>query len=200
MRIGLDFDNTIVNYDFLFHKVAREQDVIPLDIPVNKVAVRDYLRRTNREEIWTEMQGLVYGARMSEALSYPGVIEFLRWVGHVGHEIAIISHKTKNPFLGPKYDLHAAASTWIEKNLSENGNYLVPPDQVFFKLTKEEKLACIGDFACDVFLDDLPEILNARGFPTSTRRILFDPEGQYATEIMPSVTVVKSWQGFRQCL
>ena len=28
MRIGIDFDNTIVSYDALFHKVAREQGVI----------------------------------------------------------------------------------------------------------------------------------------------------------------------------
>ena len=44
MRIGLDFDNTIVSYDALFHRVAREQDVVPANTPVNKIAVRDHLR------------------------------------------------------------------------------------------------------------------------------------------------------------
>ena len=67
MRIGLDFDNTIVSYDALFHKVARERDCVPAATPVNKVAVRDYLRGVNQEDVWTAMQGYVYGARMDEA-------------------------------------------------------------------------------------------------------------------------------------
>jgi hypothetical protein len=200
MRIGLDFDNTIVSYDALFHKVAREQDVVPPDTPVNKVAVRDYLRRINREEVWTEMQGTVYGARMDEALAYPGVTEFLRWAGQVGHELAIVSHKTKHPFLGPQYDLHAAARAWVERHLVENGTPLIPAEQVYFELTKEEKLARIGSFGCDIFLDDLPEILQASGFPESTRRILFDPENHRAATVLPGVTVIQSWDGFRQCL
>jgi hypothetical protein len=200
MRIGLDFDNTIVSYDALFHKVAHEQDVVPPDTPVNKVAVRDYLRRIGREEIWTEMQGTVYGARMDEALAYSGVIEFLRWAAQVGHELAIVSHKTKHPFLGPQYDLHAAARAWVERHLIENSSPLIPAAQVFFELTKEEKLARIGSFGCDIFLDDLPEILQASGFPASTRRILFDPENHHAAAVLPGITVVRSWDGFRQCL
>lgn len=200
MRIGLDFDNTIVSYDVLFHKVAREQDVVPPDTPVNKVAVRDHLRRIGREEVWTEMQGYVYGARMDEALAYPGVIEFLRWAGKAGHELAIVSHKTRHPFLGPQYDLHAAARAWVERHLCEKGSPLIPAGQVFFELTKEEKLKRIGSFGCDIFLDDLPEILQASGFPASTRRILFDPEGHHAAMALPGVTVVQSWDGFPQCL
>ncbi|MDO8788027.1 MAG: hypothetical protein Q7J42_08140 [Sulfuritalea sp.] len=200
MRIGLDFDNTIVSYDALFHKVAREQDVVPHDTPVNKVAVRDYLRRIGREEIWTEIQGTVYGARMDEALAYPGVIEFLRWAALAGHEVAIVSHKTKHPFLGPQYDLHAAARAWVERHLSENGTALISAAQIFFELTKDEKLARIGSFGCDIFLDDLPEILQASGFPASTRRILFDPESHHAAAVLTGVTVIQSWHGFWQCL
>jgi hypothetical protein len=200
MHIGLDFDNTIVSYDVLFHKAACEQEVVPPDTPVSKVAVRDYLRRIGREEVWTEMQGYVYGARMDEALAYPGVIDFLHWAGQSGHEIAIVSHKTKHPFLGPQYDLHAAARAWVEQNLCKNGSPLIPPGQVFFELTKEEKLARIGDFGCDAFLDDLPEILQASGFPASTRRILFDPKGHHTAAAVPGIHVVQSWEGFAQCL
>ena len=66
MRIGIDFDNTIVSYDALFHKVAREQGVVPPNTPANKLAVRDYLRQIGKEDLWTEMQGYVYGERMDE--------------------------------------------------------------------------------------------------------------------------------------
>jgi hypothetical protein len=128
------------------------------------------------------------------------VIEVLRWAREAGHEIAIVSHKTRHPFLGPQYDLHAAARGWVEQHLLENGNDLIPASQVFFELTKEEKLARIADFDCDVFLDDLPEILQATGFPNATRRILFDPEHHHAASGVPGITIVDSWTGFRQCL
>lgn len=192
MRIGIDFDNTIVSYDALFHKVAREQDLVPERTPVNKVAVRDYLRKIGHEDRWTELQGYVYGARMGEASAYPGAIEFMRGCIGAGHALAIISHKTRYPFLGTQYDLHAAARAWVEKHLSGDGGRLVPQGQVFFELTKEEKLARIGDFACDVFIDDLPEILAAPAFPDGARPLLFDPEGHHALAGTPTFS---SWAG-----
>ena len=36
MRIGVDFDNTIVCYDTLFHRLAVEEGLIPPDIPPRK--------------------------------------------------------------------------------------------------------------------------------------------------------------------
>jgi len=200
MRIGLDFDNTIISYDALFYKVAREQGVVPFETPVNKIAVRNTLRRIGREEVWTEIQGTVYGARIDEAVAYPGVIKFLRWARRSRHKVAIVSHKTKHPFLGPQYDLHSAARTWVDRHLCVNSSPLIPASQVFFELTKEEKLARIGDFGCDVFLDDLPEILQASEFPTNTRRILFDPEGHYTIAMLPGIPIVQSWDRFVQCL
>ncbi len=200
MRIGLDFDNTVVSYDALFHKLAREKDLVPPDTPASKVAVRDHLRKINKEEVWTEMQGCAYGARMGEALLYPGVIEFLRRTDRAGHEVAIVSHKTRHPFRGPSYDLHAAARSWIEQNLIADDRTLVPDARVFLELTKEDKLSRIASFQCDVFLDDLPEILQADAFPTRCRRILFDPEGHYAATGLAGCTVVRSWEGFDRCL
>ncbi|TSA53505.1 MAG: haloacid dehalogenase-like hydrolase, partial [Nitrosomonadaceae bacterium] len=117
MRIGIDFDNTIVSYDALFHKVARERNLVPSSAPVNKVAVRDYLRRIGQEEHWTEMQGYVYGSRMDEALAYEGVADFIRHAMAAGHQIFIVSHKTRYPFLGPQYDLHMAARAWIKHHM-----------------------------------------------------------------------------------
>lgn len=180
MRIGLDFDNTIVSYDTLFHKVAREQDLVPPETQVNKLAVRDYLRKIGQEELWTKMQGEVYGARMEEAQAYPGVLDFIRQAKNAGHTLAIVSHKTRHPFVGPQYDLHAAARKWIALHLLSDGEPLIPELQVFFELTKQDKVARIADFACDVYIDDLPEILLAEGFPAATERMLFDPEQHHA--------------------
>ena len=43
IKLGLDFDNTLTNYDYLFFKLALEKNLIPQDLEKNKVAVRKYL-------------------------------------------------------------------------------------------------------------------------------------------------------------
>ncbi len=181
MRIGFDFDNTIVSYDELFHAVAVEQSLVPATTPVSKIAVRDHLRRIDNEAAWTELQGYVYGARMEQAAAYPGVIEFIRQARKHA-EIVIVSHKTKHPFLGPQYDLHAAAAGWIASALVDGATPLFATDRVFFELTKEEKIARIAACECDYFIDDLPEILRMPGFPAHTQRLLFDPERNHNAE------------------
>ena len=193
MRIGIDFDNTIVSYDALFHKVACEQGLVPPDTPLSKVAVRDHLRRIGREDSWTEMQGYVYGARMVEAFAYEGAIEFMQRAAGAGHSIAIISHKTRHPFLGPRYDLHAAARAWIERHLQRDGAALLSPDDVFFEVTKEAKLARISAWRCEAFIDDLPEILLAAGFPPETARLLFDPENHHSAAAPEGMPRFQSW-------
>lgn len=193
MRIGLDFDNTIVSYDSLFHKVAYEKKLISADVPVNKVSVRDYLRANGQEDAWTEMQGYVYGARLDEAVSYPGVLSFLRQAVNAGHYVSIISHKTRYPFLGPKYDLHTAARNWIEAHLRDEEGCLLQQENVFLEPTKENKINRVKNLMCDVFLDDLPEILLADNFPQSTQRLLFDPEGNHQATLPLDIVAVGSW-------
>ncbi|HLI14402.1 MAG TPA: haloacid dehalogenase-like hydrolase [Alphaproteobacteria bacterium] len=178
MRIGIDFDNTIVGYDRVFHRVAREAGLIPPELPVSKRSVRDYLRRSGLEERWTEIQGEVYGTRMAEAEPFPGVLTFLRRARDHGVRVTIISHKTRYPFLGPRHDLHHAARLWIEMALRDRQGPLVTSDQVFFELTQKEKLARIDALQCSHFIDDLPEILLAPEFPPSTQPLLFSPDDE----------------------
>lgn len=182
MLIGIDFDNTIVYYDALFHRLAVERSLVPAQLPVSKIAVRDYLRKVGNEDAWTEMQGHVYGANMDEATAYPGVLEFVALAQLKGVKTAIVSHKTKYPFLGPKYDLHHAARSWVGRHLARNSAPLISQDSVFFELTKEEKIARIAELKCDYFIDDLPEILRMPEFPTATQRILFDSEKKYGVD------------------
>jgi hypothetical protein len=197
MRIGFDFDNTIVSYDSLFHTVAREQGHIPDGTPVNKNAVRDYLRAQGREPVWTEMQGYVYGARMNEAAAYPNAIAVIEALGKAGHELAIISHKTAKPYEGPAYDLHAAARGWINTHLlNAKGEPLIPAERIFFLETKPEKIAKIAELECDVFIDDLPEILLHEGFPAGTRRFLFAASPQSHAQW----THVADWQQFHSLM
>ena len=192
MRIGLDFDNTIVSYDALFHKVAVEQGVIPEKLPGTKIAVREHLRASGREDVWTEMQGHVYGARMDEAVAYPGALEFLKWAARQA-TVFIISHKTQYPFIGVRHDLHRAARSWVERYLKDGEEALVKRENVFFELTQRDKIERIRATACEYYVDDLPEILLAPDFPRGTERILFDPDGHHAAAAGP-LRSVGSWR------
>ena len=193
MRIGIDFDNTIVSYDALFHQVALEKQLISPSVPKSKLAVRDYLRENNKEDLWTLMQGEVYGSRMGDAIAYPGFFNFAKQAQECGHQIFIVSHKTRYPFAGPKYDLHQAAKGWINKFMTLNDLALNENTDAFFEITKEDKISRILQLNCDVFIDDLPEILAMPGFPDMTQKILFDFDNIHLNN-HSQFTSASSWQ------
>ena len=190
LRIGLDFDNTIVCYDEVFHRVGVAAGLIPSSLPPNKLLVREHLRTAGRESAWTALQGEVYGPRMTEAAPFPGVLPVLRRLQECGIDAWIVSHRTRHPFVGPPHDLHEAAREWISRTLVERGHPLVAPGQIFFELTRTAKLARIAACDCALFLDDLPEILLAPEFPDRTERLLFDPERHHAATGLPRIS---SW-------
>jgi hypothetical protein len=111
---------------------------------------------------------------------YPGFAGFVAAARKAGHELFIVSHKTRHPMLGPKHDLHAAARGFLAaRGLVGDGASQIDPARVFFELTKQDKVARAAALRCEVFVDDLPEILAMPGFPDGMRRILFDPENQF---------------------
>ncbi len=180
MILGLDFDNTIVCYDGVFFAAAVEQGLLPAGPALTKEALRNLLREQGREDDWTRLQGFVYGPRMSLAKPYPGAKEFLGRRKKEGAIVSIISHRTRTPYLGPKYDLFEAARGWLEANGFDE---LLPKERLFFEETKQAKLDRIGSARCTHFVDDLPEFLAEPGFPAATRRILFDPACRHEKEM-----------------
>jgi hypothetical protein len=174
MKIGIDFDNTIACYDGVFHQAALERGLIPADLPSSKNSVRDFLNQNDRKEEFTKLQGYVYGSRMDLVKFYPGFTEFFSKAISKGHDLFIISHKTRFPIAGPRYDMHAAAMQCLDDHgLFSKAGFL--RESVFFEVTKENKITRANAVSVDVFIDDLPEILSMPGFPDGCRRILFDP-------------------------
>lgn len=160
IKLGLDFDNTLTNYDSLFFNLAFEKNLIPKNLEKSKVAVRKFLIDKNLENQFTLLQGEVYGIRIKEALQAEGMFKALKSIKSKGIKIVIVSHKSQYPFVGPKYDLHASAMKWLEKNkfFIPTGLNLSKKD-VFFELTKESKVRRIKSLGCTHYIDDLPEIL-----------------------------------------
>jgi hypothetical protein len=195
LRIGVDFDNTIVCYDDVFHRLALTEQLIPAELPRDKVAVRNYLRAIGREDRWTAMQGLVYGERMLEARPFPGVSDFFQACAARALSVSIISHRTRQPIVGEPCDLHAAAFRWLEENGIVD---LVSREAIHFRETRQEKVTCVREIGCTHFIDDLPEFLDEPLLPPELRRILFDPARAIGPR--PDLTVAASWTEIRNIL
>ena len=161
LKLGLDFDNTLISYDSIFYETACELNLIPKELKKSKTAVRSYLINQNKEEKFTELQGEVYGSKIINAKQTDGMFEALKLIQNKGYELAIVSHKTKNPIIGPKYNLHKSALNWLEKNkfFDEDGLF-INRKNIFFEPTKEEKVKRIQSIGCTHFIDDLQSILD----------------------------------------
>ena len=193
MRIGIDFDNTIACYDGVFYTAALERGLIPAGFPTSKNAVRDHLNGSGRKDDFTWLQGHVYGKRMDLASLYPGLLDFLARSRSRDDRAFIVSHKTRHPLIGPPHDMHAAARRFLAEN-EVTGPSSVSDRDVYFELTKEAKIDRVRELGCDLFIDDLPEILSMPGLPRTMRRILFDPSASHALSALePAIECCASW-------
>jgi hypothetical protein len=174
MILGVDFDNTIIRYDELFHRIAVERGLIPATLAVRKNEVRDFLRQRGQEPAWTELQGYVYGPRMPEAQPFPGVVEFFSRAVRRGLPLHVISHKTRAAVAGPAYDLQRSARDWLAaRGFFDRARVGLAPDHVHFGATRPEKIRFIRETGCTHFIDDLPETFLEETFPAGVVKILF---------------------------
>ncbi|MBT5239417.1 MAG: hypothetical protein HN793_00845 [Rhodospirillaceae bacterium] len=194
MIIGLDLDNTIVCYDAAIEHLASDMESLPPDVPKTKLGVRDYLRAEGREPEWTEFQGKLYGPGMAHAAPFPAALESIAAFQNAGHSTVIISHRSRYPYLGPRYDLHESAREWIGDKLLISGRSLFSPEEVHLNESRDEKIALVDSLKCDVFLDDLKEVLTDEAFPPTTKKLWFSPgSDEKAADTPDEVTLIKHW-------
>jgi hypothetical protein len=193
MILGVDFDNTVVRYDKLVHRLARQRGVIPVELPREKAAVRDHLRRQGPagEDLWTELQGEVYGPGMAEAEPFPGVLPFFARAFRSGLTVYIISHKTRQAVLGPAHDLRTAALEWLEqRGFFDPARIGLSREQVLFAESRRQKVEFIREVGCAFFVDDLEEIFREPGFPAGTGKLWFTTS---AAAPGPDIQVMRDW-------
>ena len=162
IKLGLDFDNTLITYDEIFYKIALERNLITENCSPQKSLIRDFLIHQNMEDQFTLLQAEVYGKRILEAKPAEYLVEnLLNLKKKMNIQYYIVSHKTKKPIKGPNYNLHEAAISWLFKNdfFSPNGlNF--KKENIFFEETKLSKISRIKSISCTHYVDDLPEILD----------------------------------------
>ena len=176
MKIGVDFDNTIVNYTGVFYEVGRSLSWLPKNTGVEKAAVKQYLIEHDSEARWTELQGLVYGQEIKRATPYANALRVMQRLKVLGHKLYLISHKTKSPVIGKKKDLHMAAFNWLARHgfVSKRDSPFEVSD-IFFNETQDQKIDKIASLGCAIFIDDLISVLSHKNFPKKCRGILFSP-------------------------
>jgi hypothetical protein len=179
MRIGIDFDNTIITYDAVFGVMARQRGLIGDGVGGRgKQAIRDHIRLLPDGEIaWQQLQGQVYGRGIAEAAMFPGVASFLRRCHAQQHPVVIVSHKTEYGHYDPdRVNLRQAALDWMTAQ-GLFRDFALSTANVYFEGTRGEKLRRIAELSCTHFIDDLEEVLTDPGFPRNVTRILFSNGG-----------------------
>ena len=177
MIIGVDFDNTIANYTGVFHRVATQLGWLTADVGESKNEVKAYFIDNDTEAKWTELQGIVYGKEINQAHPYQDCLAQLQELKAKGHQLKLISHKTKYPIIGEPVDFHQAATDWLQDRGFVGGDDSpLVADDLFFNQTLTEKVEKIAALNCQYFIDDLPKVLAHPSFPTDCSKILFQPQ------------------------
>jgi hypothetical protein len=183
LRIGIDFDNTIITYDAVFRSAAVAGGLIAPGFSGNKQAVRDAIRRLPEGELaWQRLQGQVYGKGIDGATMVAGVETFLRRCRTEGCAVAVVSHKTEYGHFDPdRVNLRQAALDWMTGQGLLDGDHGLALADVYFESTRAEKLKRIAALSLTHFIDDLEEVLTDPDFPPNVERILFADAPQPAS-------------------
>jgi hypothetical protein len=174
IRIGLDFDNTIVNYDRVFHFLAKKKYKLS-SLHNTKKEIRKKIINLKGERSWMAMQGQAYGKHMYKAEMSLGFKNFLHRAIINDSKIFIISHKTEfGHFDKSKTNLRKKSYEWIAKNINKNEKIKINKKNIFFLSSISSKINKIKELKLNYFIDDLELILNDKDFPKSTTKILYN--------------------------
>jgi hypothetical protein len=175
LRIGIDFDNTIIAYDEVFCAMAKSCGLIHPGFSGRKQAVRDAIRLLPGGELaWQRLQGQVYGKGIAGATMVAGFVAFLRRCHAERCALAVVSHKTEYGHFDPeRTNLRQAALDWMAAQGLFSGDQAIELANVYFEGTRAEKLQRISALGVTHFIDDLEEVLIDPDFPPNIERILF---------------------------
>lgn len=173
--VGIDFDNTLVNYDQIFSSEMTRLGIVKKGMESSKEALkRHFEAQGDGNLLWTRMQSEIYCRRLHESSIAEGALDAIRAILESGVAVRIISHKTQYPTVGFAVDLHHCAKRWINDfvigRLSKLNNTSI---KWIFCPTVDEKWECVEQEGCDWFIDDLHSFLSDSRFPKDTTRVWY---------------------------
>lgn len=176
--IGVDLDNTLAAYGHAFRDLAVERGLVPPGTAPDKAAVRAAVWRDHDDLTWQRLQAAVYGPEIGRGRLMDGAAAFLLACRDRGFELAVVSHKSEFSAVDPdRHSLWAASLGWMERNGFFRpvcaGGFGFSPAEIFFEPKRSAKVARINRLRCDVFIDDLVEVLEHPDLDPAVRRIRF---------------------------
>ena len=207
MIIGIDLDNTLIDYRNAFWQTALETGILiennreavsKVGTPVpNKNEIKSYLLSCeNGDYQWESLQGQVYGKYIHLAQIFPGAANFLLHCHRRSKKVYILSHKTEYGHHDKSNTpLREAALSFLEQNSLLSGDFGITSKDVFFFDTRKEKINKIVELNCSYFIDDLRVVFEEPGFPENTKKILFDIHSEQLRE-----KIFNSWEKINDIL
>ena len=192
-HIGLDLDNTLIDYSEVFGVVAQQMELLrACEARGGKEAVKvRLLEQDPSERLWMRLQGQVYGSHLGKARLCAGAGAFLMFARERGARVSIVSHKTRHGHFDPaQVDLWEAARGWLrDSGFFDPDRFALAEGDVYFETTREAKIARIAGIGCHIFIDDLEDVLHHPAFPKHVERILYAADDAAA----PGLVRCASW-------
>ena len=135
MIIGIDLDNTIINYQNTFKQIAKSEN-IKIKKNLIKEKLKTIIEQRSKKE-WTIIQGEVYGKKINQAKLFKDFKKFFNFAINNKIKLVIISHKTRFPILGEKKNLHDLAKKFLKRKI--NNNYFKVNKNLFFETSLQKK-------------------------------------------------------------
>jgi hypothetical protein len=162
VRLGIDVDNTLMDYSAAIQLAASE--ILGLELPRSHKkddsvkAIRDSLGN----DAWTELQGHLYAEYSLLAKPFQNAISSIREARALGFDVHLVSHKSRTPASSRQVDLIIWAKTMLESNGivdalegPGNGGWT----NIHFCETFQAKVEKVFELKCGIFVDDLASVL-----------------------------------------
>lgn len=150
MKICLDIDNTLLNYEPLFFRTANN---IPNDIS-NLNDLKDILKSRSHEE-WISVQGKCYGELIDEVELFSGALKFLKDQLSNNHQVTLVSHKTQSSYCGSYDNLREKTISRLRKLGVVD---LIGIENIHFADSLESKIKKIKSLTPHLIVDDLLKV------------------------------------------
>ena len=176
IHIGIDFDNTIVDYGNIFTEMAIFLGFIDYSVKLSKDEVKKIIKESDDgERKWGILQSEVYGKGIRKALMMEGFSDFVNRCRACAISLYIVSHKSiSNPYDPMSRNLQIPALDWMKRqNFFKKGALGFNQKQVIFAETVDKKVEWIKKLNCSYFIDDLLKVLLHPRFPERTLKVQF---------------------------
>jgi hypothetical protein len=172
--VGLDLDNTLIDYTQAYFKIAEIFGITLVDL--NKDSIKQHLTDYKNNDVeWQRFQSILYTKGLDYAELAPGLLNFLKFCKTKRVKVSVVSHKTLTT--SKKFgnlNLRTPALKWLkEQQLIPT---LISLEDIFFCPSKSLKIEKINQLKCDIFVDDLEEVLNDSNLNFDVKKVQFSNE------------------------